>query len=146
MAQVSLYWALFLQRYTGCTDFELSYWLSWDCRQEEKVQHVPKDSESGLQMLTPSARRRSFYHKTPSGRCKAEGSLLSDVVGSGCLVFLDPDPPSSLCKNGGSQCSHPQTHLREFLSGCKALAGVGFLCFLITTNHLAWSAGTLWYF
>lgn len=145
MAQACLFWALVLQRYAGCTYFKQSYWLSQGCRQEEKVQHVLKDSESGLKMLTPTA-RRSFYHRTPSGRCKAEGSLLPASVGSACLALLDPDPTSSLCKNGGAQCSHAQTHLREFLSGCKALEGVSSLCFIITTNHLAWSAWTMGYF
>lgn len=78
----------------GCKYFK-SYWLSWDCRQEEKLQHMPKDSESGLKMLTLIAKRRSFYHKTPSGRCKAEGSFLAASVGSACLALLILYPAST---------------------------------------------------
>lgn len=45
-------------------------------------------------MLSPTAKRRSFCHKTPSGRCKAEDRLLPASVGSACFALLDPDPPS----------------------------------------------------
>lgn len=88
--------------------------------------HAWNLTELGLKTLNSAARRRrSSYHKTPLGRCKAGGGILSASVVSACPALPDPDPPSNHHETGWSQCSHPDTSQGVPEWVYKTLAGVG---------------------